>query len=115
MTSMTINSRPSRPRTFLTGYAESTRDHDAGAKAGWTDPVDVATRRAAWARRRSERRSRHALSQKAGLAGAALMLLVMLFSFPPSTNPFERVQTPAVAEVQETPATASVDATDIGS
>ena len=100
MTSMTINARPSRPRTFLTGYGDSTRTRTANAPNDWSDPVDCATRRAAWARRRSERRSRHALPRKAGLAGAALMLLAMLLAFGPSPHPFERAPAPATAEIQ---------------
>ena len=119
MTSMTINSRPSRPRTFLTGYGDSTRTRTADAPDDWTDPVDCAARRAAWDRRRSERLSRHALTRKAGLAGAALMLLAMLLAFGPSTHPFERAPAPATAEVQlETPSAAAptgVEAAERGS
>lgn len=76
------------------------RDPDAETPL-WTDPVEHATRRAAWNRRQSTRRGRRDRGQHLGLAGAVLMLLLMLASFGPDTNPLARADARHQAELQQ--------------
>lgn len=93
--------RASHPRTFLNGSGTDFRRDPSPAPSSWTDAVDRARRHAAWSRRRTQRRQRHSWSQKAGLVGAALMMITVLLSFGPSTNPIDRAaEIAAVTEVQ---------------
>lgn len=67
----------------------------------WTDRVERAGRRAAWSRRQSSRRMRRDRGQHLGLAGAVLMMLLMLASFGPDTNPLARADARHKAELQQ--------------
>lgn len=75
------------------------RDPKANAPL-WDDPVKRATRRASWNRRQSSRRVRRDRAQRLGLAGALLMLVLMLASFGPDTNPLARAEVRPRAELQ---------------
>lgn len=103
----TITPRFSRPRTpFPRSTARTT-----GETREWTNPVQKATRRAAWARRRSARRDRHDRTQRFGLTGAVLMLLLALM-VGAASNPLARADAIQKAErLEQTVPSASPSAT----
>ncbi len=68
----------------------------------WDDPVERATRRASWTRRQAFRRVRRDRGQRFGLVGAVLTLLLMLVvSAGPDTNPLARADARHKAELQQ--------------
>lgn len=81
--------RRTRTQSFLNAYGTDTID--APNAPQWTDRHEYATRRAAWARRQSSRRSNYDRGTRAGLIGAMLVMAVTFASsFLPASSTAER-------------------------